>query len=269
MQLVPSAGYIPTSFRTLPRLSVSRPATIADAVKALVGEERPAVLAGGTDLPARFNEGFAPTGLVDISRIDALRTVAVEGTALTIGAAVTHAEGSTHELIGRSLPSFAKAWARIANVRIRFSATLGGNLMARRTRYEGSILLSALGARVRLRTMDGETELPVEALWTTDLTARALLTAIVIPLREDLRLDYARDLRPIMTQALVLEHSGPARLVIGTEHIMPKVVTLPQTEDGAAIWRDIDFADPVTSSSYLRKASAALLSRQLERMRLA
>jgi hypothetical protein len=140
--------------------------------------------------------------------------------------------------------------------------------MARRTRYEGSILLSALSARARLRTMNGETELPVEELWSTNLTARALLITIVIPLRRDLRLDYARDLRPIMTQALGLEHSGPARLVIGTEHIVPKVFTLPQTENVAAIWSGMDYADPVTSSSYLRKVSAALLARQLERMRL-
>jgi carbon-monoxide dehydrogenase medium subunit len=263
MKLVATAGLIPASFRTLPAFGLVRATTITDAVTALGNSERPAVLSGGTDLPARFNEGFAPSDLIDVTRVGELRQITLAGDSLQIGATVTHAAGSTHALVLEHLPSLARAWSRIANVRIRLSATLGGNLMARRTRYEGAILLSALRASLRFQTVEGVLEFPVEAIWTGEIPPRALLTTIVIPLRDGPRLDYARDLRPIMTQAIALDRSGDGRIVTATEHAVPCVRPLlasgPQGE--------LDLADPVTSTGYLRRVSAVLLARQLERMR--
>jgi carbon-monoxide dehydrogenase medium subunit len=244
-----------------------RAATIAEAVDALANAGRAAVLAGGTDLPARFNEGFAPTDVIDISRLRDLRTVTVVGDALEIGATVTHAMGAAHALTRQHLPSLSKAWSRIANVRIRFSATIGGNLMARRTRYEGAILLSALQARLRLQSASGISEIPVEDIWTAELPPSALLTHIIVPLRKGIRFDYARDLRPIMTQAVAFDDSGAGRVVTATEYAAPCIRVLalndPQRAHG-----ELDLADPVTSLAYLRRASAALLARQLERMRM-
>lgn len=262
MRLVSTAGYIATSFRTLPRFNVARSASIAEAVSALDVSMRPAVLAGGTDLPARFNEGFSPSDLIDISKVSALRQIKLSDNALEIGATVTHAVGCTDPLIRGHLPSFAAAWGRIANIRIRLSATIGGNLMARRTRYEGSILLSALGARVRFESREGTTEMPVESLWNQPLPRAALLTTIVIPLRKGLVLDYARDLRPIMTQAVAIDGEGAGRVVTATEYVVPCVRTL----DGRAADGDIAFDDPVTSVAYIKKVSGTLLERQLKRL---
>jgi hypothetical protein len=90
-----------------------------------------------------------------------------------------------------------------------------------------------------------------------------LLTTIVIPLRKGLRMDYARDLRPIMTQAVVLEDDAPGRVVTATEFIVPRIRALKDdTADGA-----LDAVDPVTSTTYIAKVSDTLLARQLERMR--
>jgi CO/xanthine dehydrogenase FAD-binding subunit len=74
-------------------------------------------------------------------------------------------------------------------------------LMARRTRYECLILLSALEANARLRGPAGTFELPVEKLWSATLPKGTLLTAVGLPARNRLRVDYERSLRPIMTQA--------------------------------------------------------------------
>jgi carbon-monoxide dehydrogenase medium subunit len=166
-------------------------------------------------------------------------------------------------LVAQHLPSLAHPWSRIANVRIRFSATLGGNLMARRTRYEGAILLTALGARMRLRWAAGETEIPVQDLWTADLPRAALLTTVVIPLRRGLRLDYARELRPIMTQAV--EDNAPGRVVTATEYVIPRLRRL-NSVDAASVEGEIALDDPVTSTAYLARVSQTLLERQLKRM---
>lgn len=263
MRLVATAGFVPTYFGTLPRFRLVRAGDVATAVAALDDSERPAVLAGGTDLPARFNEGFAPSDLVDVSRIDGLRRIRVTDRDVEIGATVTHADGAAHPDLRRHLPSLAAAWARIANVRIRLSATLGGNLMARRTRYEGAILLSALAARLRFATPGGVIDMPVEDIWTADLPRAALLTTIIIPRRPGLRLDYARDLRPIMTQAVALDDAGHGRVVVATEHVRPRIRAIDDHEG----WDDAGFADPVTSAAYVRQVSAKLLHRQLDRMR--
>jgi len=265
MQYVSTAGFVATSFGTLPPFRAIRASSIEEAVTALGAAERPAVLAGGTDLPARFNEGFCPTDLIDVSRIAALRNIVLADNAIEIGAAVTHAAGASHPLIRKHLPSLAHAWSRIANIRIRLSATIGGNLMARRTRYEGAILFSALGARLRLRRPAGDFEIASEDIWG-DASRAALLIGIVIPLRKGLRLDYARELRPIMTQAVALDDDGCGRLVTATEHVIPRVRPI---EDAMPVGSgaDLEFDDPVTSAAYLRRVSGTLLARQIERMR--
>ena len=267
MKLVDTAGLVSSSFRTLPRFRVVRAASLADAVGALAAADRPAVLAGGTDLPARFNEGFSPDVLVDVSRIDALWTIEISDGALAIGAAVTHAEGARHPLIVERLPSFGRAWSRIANVRVRMSATLGGNLMARRTRYEGAILLSALAARLRFETQHGQTDVAVEQIWSQAIPPRGLLTTILIPLRAGLVLDYERSLRPIMTQAVALDAIGAGRVVTATEHVVPRV----QEVSGGAVAPSPAqiFGDPVTGDAYLQRVSAVFLQRQLQRTRAA
>lgn len=260
MKHVAAAGYVPTSFRTLPRFRLVRARAIDEAVAALSEAANPAVLAGGTDLPACFNEGFMPSDLIDVSRLEVLRGIDVRDGALQIGAAVTHAMGSTHAEVRRVIPGFATAWARIANARIRLSATLGGNLMAGRARYEGAILLAALGSKLRFISIEGEHEMAVgDFIKGTARPRNALLTSVVIPLRPGLRLDYDRSLRPIVTQAVATDAAGRVTVVTATEHAMPQV------ETGTALTQ-LSFADPVTSDAYLNRVRAILLPRQLQRM---
>ena len=260
MRHVATAGYVPTSFRTLPRFRLVRAGSVSEAVAALSAAETPAVLAGGTDLPARFNEGFAPSDLIDISRLDVLREIKVQDDALHIGAAVTHTAGSTHPAVHRLIPGFALAWSRIANVRIRLSATLGGNVMARRARYEAAVLLMTLEARLRFASLEGEAEMPVSAfVGAAPVAKHALLTSIVIPLRPGLRLDYDRSLRPIVTQAVATDATGRAVVVTATEYAMPQI------EAGLSL-SHLRFADPVTSDAYLNRVRATLLERQLHRL---
>jgi len=263
MRLVEDCGYIATSFRTLTPCRAHRPLSVDDAVAAAVTADVPCVVAGGSDLPAKFNAGFTPTDLIDVSGIGELKVVEQDAVGLVIGACVTHYEGAAHPLVRDYAPGFAAAWRKIANVRIRFSATIGGNLMARCTRYEGAILLSALGARARLQGPSGAFEIPVEDVGTADLAKGSLLTAVVLPPRRRLRFDYERSMRPIMTQAVAVDDDGFGRVVTATEFVPPAV----RRFDGMRPPHDpIDLNDPVASSSYLRRVSDVFLSRQLARI---
>ena len=280
MQLVESAGWVPTSARSLPSFKLIRPASVEQTLQALREADQPVLLAGGTDLVAAFNEGLAPNELITLARVEALRGITLDGRSLRIGAGITHGAGSSDPLLRERMPGFAQAWSRIANPRIRFSATIGGNLMARRARYEASLLLSAADARLEFATAQhGELRLAPPALWAGAVPERALLTAIHIDTGDLLHYDYERSMRPLLTLAFALRRRGDGvqlRVAVATEYLQPMLLELTLANTAAiphnarAIAGDAfsqlpaAFADPVVSHAYARAAGAALLARRLE-----
>ncbi len=281
MEYLPSAGLLPTSARTLASLRLWQPTSIAAALDCISRCEAPVLLAGGTDLVAQYNEGFAPRSLIDISRVDAMRQLRQQEGILHIGALVTHHDGSSDVGLRTLVPGFAHAWSRIANPRIRFRATLGGNLMARRTRYEGALLLQALDAKLNFTAPSGTHRVAVDSLWQHGVAGRGLLTGIEVDTRNLLAFDYERSLRPLMTQALAVWRQATGlrlSLSMATEHLAPVCLSLALPgisvaqlrARAAAIARDLlaslpsTFADVQVTTDYARRAGAALMARQLE-----
>jgi len=114
----------------LPRFRYHCPATLEEAVHLLehLGENA-AVLAGGTDLIPRMRSGAArPEAIVDISRLDTLHQLTLNGNQLHIGPLVTHAELAASALVQNVAPALAAACATVAAPAIRSRATIGGNL---------------------------------------------------------------------------------------------------------------------------------------------
>ncbi len=282
MQSVPSAGLIPTSASALPPFALLRPASVRDVVAALADEAHPVLLAGGTDLVAAFNEGLTPGTLIDLSRVDEVRRIEHTRGGLRIGAAVTHATGCTDALVLEHLPELADAWRRIANPRIRFTGTLGGNLMARRVRYEGSILLSALDARLTFVERRGARVVKPADLWIDRTLQRSLLHSIVIDTQGLVWFGYERSMRPLLTLAAALRGATQGlelRVAMATEYLAPVVLscTVPVArlstlasiahEQAHSLMAGLpdNFTDPVVTASYARTVGAQLLARQLER----
>lgn len=256
------------------RLSQPRSLQEARLLAGTAGGTPPTWLAGGTDLVAAINEGLQPRHLVALHRIGELRQVSRDGDSLGIGAMVTHQMGAGHPLIRRHLPGFAAAWERIANVRIRLRGTIGGNLMARRTRYELPILLAALDAEAEF--LSGS-RLPVHRLAAAEARGD-LLTAIHIPLRGETLFHYERSLRPLMTQALSLRRDGASTatgwLALGTEFIQPALLAVrvspgqsaEAAADAAFAALPAEIGDAAASNSYIRRAGRNLLVRQLNEL---
>jgi carbon-monoxide dehydrogenase medium subunit len=272
-------GLISTSFRTIGDVAVIRPRSLDDAVAALMQHQvPPAILAGGTDMVARFNEGFNPRRVLALADVGELSAIEDDGEVLRIGALVTHARGSQSDTVRRAVPSFASAWARIANVRVRFTATIGGNVMARRTRYEMPVLLAALGAQIRVRDGNASRLWNVQSYLQREGAPRELLTHVEIPLADLCAFDYERGMRPIITQALAVRRSGKGlqlRVALGTEAMAPYV--LEGTCDdltgdiealAARLFEGLPscVCDHLTSNAYLRDVGRTLLGRQLTRL---
>lgn len=115
---------IPTTFDYV------RPATVDEAVAALVaGGEDAKVLGGGQSLmPVLRLRLGAPSIVVDTTRIDEMKGINDTGSAIVIGAGVTHDEVEKSPLVREHVGLLAAATATVADRQIRHRGTLGGAL---------------------------------------------------------------------------------------------------------------------------------------------
>lgn len=248
-------GLIAATPAGLPPFRLYRPTSLDEAGQVLQSDADALVAAGTTDLFAQIREGLVPGALVSVRRLDELSRVTADETAVVIGAAVTHAQGQSDPTLRRVLPSFADAWGSIATVRIRESGTIGGNLMARRYRYEMPLLAGALDAR--LVFVDGHRQ-PVEWLWRSE-TGRSerLLTGVRVDIASLDYFGYERSMRPVTTLALAVRRSSDGlhvRALSGSEYRPGHVL---ETSARADDLRDLDVAQVSHDLAGQLPASAA------------
>jgi len=214
----------------LPTFRLHRPTSLTEAAQILSGEGDAArAVAGGTDLWPNLKRRHQKAGhVVSLGAVAGLRSVEANGV-VRIGAMETLADLERHPILVERYPALARAIGSISSPLLRNMGTLGGNvcLDTRCTYYnqneewrqsisycmkaEGRIcwvapssprcwavqssdsapMLVALGARVRLASVDGEREIPIAALYHDDgieyLAKRRdeLVTALVLPRESD------------------------------------------------------------------------------------
>jgi carbon-monoxide dehydrogenase medium subunit len=107
-----------------------RPATVEDAVAALAeaGEDAKVLAGGHSLLPVLRLRLAAPTLLVDLGDLAALRGVRADGQTLVIGAMTTHAEVVSSPQVATAAPLLAQAAATVGDRQVRHRGTLGGSL---------------------------------------------------------------------------------------------------------------------------------------------
>lgn len=121
------------------------------------------VLAGGTDLMVELRTGRArPERVVDVWKLDELRGVRAEAAGLRIGALATCAELRRDPQVAHGAALVAQACAEVGAEQIQARATLGGNLGTASPAADLNPALVALGARVRLVSLQGSRELDCE-----------------------------------------------------------------------------------------------------------
>ncbi len=129
-----------------------RPSTLAGVLDLLTTHgAQTQLLAGGTALllpDRRHLIGEHLLALRDIPELHGVRLDA-SGT-LHLGALSTHTALSSSPLVHRFCPALGAAFARIANVRVRNQASLGGNLALADPAHDPPAILIALNARALL-----------------------------------------------------------------------------------------------------------------------
>jgi len=148
----------------IPRFSLARPSTLSEAFAAHAAAAGDAAyLAGGTELLQVMKMGFAQFGLlIDLKGIDELRGLEVRPDGrLRIGAATTHRTLERSAVVREQLPALAELEARVANVRVRNTGTIGGNLAFAEPHSDPATFLLACGASVELAGPNGRRELSI------------------------------------------------------------------------------------------------------------
>jgi len=145
----------------------SLPSTVDEALALLnknIGTAR--IIAGGTDLMIDLESGRVNAGcLVDISNIEELKSIEMNGDIISIGAGVTHNEVAKSTLIREKAPVLASACRAVGSLQIRNAGTLAGNVVNAQPAADAAVALVALGARAEIAGPNGLRSVPVEELY--------------------------------------------------------------------------------------------------------
>ena len=144
------------------------------------------VIAGGTALVTMMRQRLVrPSYLVSLRDIPGLGRIEVANGGLRLGALVTHRDVETSPLVRERIPVLAETFRRVASVRIRHMATVGGALAHADPNQDPPVTLIALGARVEIRGAAGGRELPVEEFfrdyYESALEPGEIVTGVVVP----------------------------------------------------------------------------------------
>ena len=165
-----------------------KPASLAQVFELLQTHGDDArLLAGGQTLMATLNMRLSePHMVVDITGIQALRGISVQGGVLRIGALVTHTDIEFSPLVAQHAPLLKTAAPHIAHRAIRNSGTWGGSIAYADPAAEWPTCLLALGGAVVAQSSRGERRIAADdfftGLYSTALAPDEVLTSCEIPL---------------------------------------------------------------------------------------
>ena len=202
----------------------------------MLGEfgEKGRFYAGGTELLlAMKHDLLRYEHLVDVKTIPDLNNIEVKNGSLMIGSTATHRAIERSSVVRQNLPVLAEMATNVANIRVRASGTLGGNLCFAEPHSDPATLLTALGAKAQVQGKGERRSVPIDKLITgayeTSLANDELLAAVEIPVpvksQRSAYLKFQLKERPTLGLALVLDVDGDsikkATAVVGSVSAVP------------------------------------------------
>ncbi|MCA2010670.1 xanthine dehydrogenase family protein subunit M [Cereibacter sphaeroides] len=191
-----------------------KPASVAEAVAALAGDEAQPLSGGMTLLPSMKQRLNAPATLVSLTGIDALKGVCREGNMLVIGAATPHAVVAKEA--AADYPALAALAGQIGDPMVRNRGTIGGSLANNDPSacYPSATLAS--GATIVTNTREIAADDFFQGMFSTALEEGEIITAVKFPIPE--KAAYAKFMQPAsrfaLTGAFVAKYADGVRVAI-------------------------------------------------------
>lgn len=144
------------------------------------------LIAGGTALVIMMKQRLVrPSCLVSLRSVRGLSGIAQKDGGLRIGGLTTHREVETSSLVRRQNPLLAETYRRVATIRVRNMATVGGGLAHADPNQDPPPTLIALGASVKATSANGSRTVPLDGFFTdyyeTVLKPDEIITEIFVP----------------------------------------------------------------------------------------
>lgn len=253
------------------------------------------LLAGGTDWMVEQEMATPqPTSaerplIIDISRLEALRGIALVGDKLRIGAATTYLEIERHPDVLARAPMLVRMGKDVGAVQIQARGTLGGNLATASPAGDGVAALAAYDASVVVQSVRGERTIAFADLQTgykkSTRAADEVIVAVQIELPPPDAVTLWRKVGTRRAQAIskvalaavaLVEGQRLTRLGLGMASVAAVTATLPSVRAyglatplpsisnadlDAAVDADITPIDDIRSTGEYRKHVAKALIR--------
>jgi aerobic carbon-monoxide dehydrogenase medium subunit len=192
------------------------PASVEEALRALAeaGEDAKIIAGGQSLLPVLRMRLNAPSVVVDLGKIEALRGVREDGDVLVIGAMTTHSAVYESSLVRENAVVITKAVEQLADPQVRHRGTFGGALAHADPAGDLGAPALALGAQFVIAGPRGSRTVEAddffEDLFTTAIGDGEILTEVRIPKRAGWGGHYEKFVRvahqwPIVAVAAAVE----------------------------------------------------------------
>lgn len=166
--------------------SLHRPETVGEAVTLLSELDEPMVYGGGTAIQILRKQGILfAEDFVDIAGVDGLDDVLIGPDAVTVGPMVPLRRMETDSSIADAVPLVSQAYSKVANPRVRNTASVGGNIAHGDYRLDPPTALLVMDAMVSISSVRGTREVSIREFFVdfqlTDVAPDELITGITIP----------------------------------------------------------------------------------------
>ena len=174
------------------------PKTITEALDCLdTHNENIRMISGGTALMQMMKSGvFQPTQLISLRSITGNEDISLRDQHLCIGAMASLSKIEKSDLVRTQCPTLINVLKRLANVRVRNSARIGGALAHGDPHMDLPPFLSCLDATVQIQSKDSKRIMPLQNLYLgyyeTSLAKDELITEILIPIKSNHHSTYLK-----------------------------------------------------------------------------
>jgi carbon-monoxide dehydrogenase medium subunit len=163
------------------------PGTLTEAAEMLSqhgGDSK--LMAGGTALTTLLKQSLVqPDHIISLHKITGIDSITHEGGILRIGGLTTQQEVSKSSVVQQAAPLLANAYSRVATIRIRNVATVGGGIAHADPAMDPPPSLLILGASVKVISSTGEREIALSDLYAdyyeTTLEPNEIVTELRVP----------------------------------------------------------------------------------------
>ena len=136
------------------------------------------VSGGMTLIPTMKQRLAAPSDLIDLRHIDAMKGITVSGSQVTIGAGTTHAEVNQSAELQSACPGLAALAGHIGDPHVRHMGTIGGSLANNDPAADYPAAMMALGADIMTTKRTISADDFFQDMFETALEEDEIITAV-------------------------------------------------------------------------------------------